>query len=160
MQFIATLLHNYWFSKIEPGSHIPLFNGGDRVEKRAATVGADERIERCKRRFFDQWLSYQDLIFKCPEILCHGKAKGAEGKEERPTRKEREEWKRFLRVSSGSQAINISCRAGKAGLAIFRRRRRLALSQPLTVAGPNYKSPRLRCEFREYRYGRERENAV
>ena len=55
--------------------------------------------------------------------------------------------------SSGSQAINISCRAGKAGLTIFRRRRRLALSQPLTVAGPNYQSPRvqIRCEFRGYR---------
>lgn len=45
-----------------------------------ATVDADERIERCRRRFFDQWLSYQDLIFKCPEVSCRGKAKGAEEK--------------------------------------------------------------------------------
>jgi len=57
----------------------------------AATVSADKRIEWYKRRFFDQWFSYQDLIFKCPKILCHGKAKGAEGKGEKSTRKEGEE---------------------------------------------------------------------
>lgn len=71
------------------------------------------------------------------------KVQRGRGKDRREKREKNERGLGSL-GSSGSQAINISCRAGKAGLAIFRRRRRLALSQPLTVAGPNYKSPRVR----------------
>lgn len=50
-------------------------------------------------------------------------SKEGEGKTERRRRGEENEKKRFggSSGSSGSQAINISCKAGKAGLAIFRK---------------------------------------
>lgn len=84
--------------------------------------------------FFDQWLSYRDLIFKCPKFYAETEP-GEGGTDRRRKREENERGLGVPRGPRGPRDINISCKAGKAGLTIFRKAKVRLVSQTLTVAG-------------------------
>lgn len=111
-----------------------------------ATV--EVRIER-EVLLCDQWLFYQNLIFKCLKVLCHVTQHKAEGEGKTDRQKGGRRMKERFGGSSGDPRgpgpLTYPVRLVKQVSRYFGRRK-VAKAQPLTVAGLKYKSPPKRID--------------